>query len=160
MLQIACTERADLPRRAEVSAFAHAAMRASGARVLPGTELVVRLVDSDEGAALNAGYRGRNGPTNVLSFAFESPPGMPAGTGADAAILGDLVLCEPVLRREAGEQGKTLAAHLAHMVVHGTLHLLGHDHRTDDDAVVMESIECAAMTRLGFDDPYRKEKGT
>lgn len=109
----------------------------------------VRLVDESESAALNAAYRGKHGPTNVLSFAFEAPPGFTDD------YLGDLVICAPVVMREAQEQGKSPRAHFAHLVVHGILHLAGYDHLNDADAREMESREVAILAILGFQDPYR-----
>lgn len=111
-------------------------------------ELTIRLVDSDESQALNRDYRGKDAPTNVLSFPFEAPPGL------DLPLLGDLVVCHPVVEREAMEQDKRLIDHYAHMVVHGTLHLLGHDHIEDDEAAVMENLERSILAGLGISDPY------
>jgi probable rRNA maturation factor len=114
-------------------------------------EIVIRVVDEDESAELNSQYRHKAGPTNVLSFPFEAPPGV------DTTILGDLVICAPVVAREAREQGKALAAHWAHMVVHGVLHLQGYDHIDDAEAMKMEAEEIAIMGRLGFANPYEDE---
>ncbi|GAB4359810.1 MAG: rRNA maturation RNase YbeY [Gammaproteobacteria bacterium] len=114
-----------------------------------GGEMVVRLTDEAESARLNEQYRHKPGPTNVLSFPFEPPAGVPVDH------LGDLVISVPVVEREAGEQGKPLEAHLAHMVVHGTLHLLGYDHLEEADAQEMERLEIAILGQLGYDDPYR-----
>ncbi|NIR61282.1 MAG: rRNA maturation RNase YbeY [Gammaproteobacteria bacterium] len=111
-------------------------------------ELSIRVVDEAESARLNATYRGRDRPTNVLSFPFTAPA--PVGL----PLLGDLVICAPVVRREAREQSKPERAHWAHMVVHGTLHLLGHDHEREHEARVMERLEREALARLGFADPY------
>lgn len=111
-------------------------------------EVVIRVVDEDESAELNSQYRHKAGPTNVLSFPFEAPPGV------DTEILGDLVICAPVVEREAREQGKELHAHWAHMVVHGMLHLQGYDHIDDDEAMTMEAEEVAILQRLGFANPY------
>ena len=116
-------------------------------------ELTVRIVDAKEIAALNSRYRGKKGSTNVLSFpAMGSEPSL-----ADVDELlpfGDLVICAEVVEREAREQGKPLAAHWAHMVVHGALHLQGYDHEKARDAAVMEARERALLARLGFPDPY------
>ncbi|MFY0991430.1 rRNA maturation RNase YbeY [Halomonas sp. C05BenzN] len=117
----------------------------------PGSELTVRLVDEAESRSLNRDYRGRDRPTNVLSFPFESPPGIELG------LLGDLVICHPVVVREAREQDKSLGAHYAHMVVHGTLHLLGYDHLEDDEAEAMEALEREILAGLGISDPYRAD---
>jgi probable rRNA maturation factor len=109
-------------------------------------ELGIRIVGAGESRALNARWRGREGPTNVLSF-----PASPALAGRQ---IGDIVVCAPVVSREAREQGKPLAAHWAHMVVHGTLHLLGFDHERAKDARRMEGRERALLARLGIPDPY------
>ena len=119
------------------------------ARVAAGNrrgELGIRVVDSRESRALNGRWRGRDKPTNVLSF--------PASPDLRGRELGDLVVCAPVVAREAREQGKRLAAHWAHMVVHGTLHLLGYNHARAADAKRMEGRERALLARLGFADPY------
>ena len=109
-------------------------------------ELGIRVVDSRESRALNARWRGRDKPTNVLSF--------PAAPGFRGRQIGDLVVCAPVVAREAREQGKAVAAHWAHMVVHGTLHLVGFDHERAADAKRMEGRERALLRRLGIADPY------
>jgi len=110
--------------------------------------LSVRVVDENEIADLNQRYRMKAGPTNVLSFPFEDPPGV------ESDELGDVIICAPVVQREAAEQGKNETAHWAHMVVHGVLHLCGYDHIADADAEVMESRETAILTGLGFPAPY------
>ncbi|MCB1733935.1 MAG: rRNA maturation RNase YbeY [Gammaproteobacteria bacterium] len=120
----------------------------AAAGVDPETEIVIRIVDREESADLNAAYRGKTGPTNVLSFPFQAPP----ETGIK--MLGDLVICAPVVADEAEDQGKPGFAHWAHMVVHGTLHLLGYDHVNNDDAEIMESRERDILAKLGFPDPY------
>ena len=108
-------------------------------------EVTVRFVDSDEGRSLNRDYRGKDYATNVLSFPYES------GTN----LVGDLVLCLPVLEREALDQDKSLEAHSAHLIVHGMLHLQGYDHETGrDDAAQMEAVEREIMDALGYPDPY------
>jgi probable rRNA maturation factor len=113
-------------------------------------ELTVRIVDANESAALNSRYRGKKGATNVLSFPSE-PPAVEAG---ESLPFGDVVICAEVVEREAREQGKPLAAHWAHMVVHGTLHLQGYDHENAKDATVMEERERVLLAKLGFPDPY------
>ncbi len=119
------------------------------------TELTIRIVDQAESAELNEQYRGRAGPTNVLSFPFELPPGIAANAlGELPRLLGDLVVCAPVVDREAAEQNKPAASHWAHMVVHGVLHLLGHDHIDPADAIRMEALETAILCGLGFPPPY------
>lgn len=112
-------------------------------------EVTVRFVEQDESRALNNDYRDKDRPTNVLSFPFECPPGI------DLPLLGDLVICHAVVSSEAKEQRKSLEAHYAHMVIHGTLHLLGYDHIEDDEAEVMERIETTLLSRFGIADPYR-----
>lgn len=114
----------------------------------PRRELTIRFVDADESQALNRDYRGKDKPTNVLSFPFENPPGM------TLPLLGDLVICHTVVAREAEEQHKTLEHHYAHMVIHGTLHLLGYDHMDDDEAEAMEQCERVLLAALGIADPY------
>ncbi|MBS1213154.1 MAG: metal-dependent hydrolase [Proteobacteria bacterium] len=114
-------------------------------------EIVIRVVDEAESADLNEHYRHKVGPTNVLSFPFEAPPGV------ETPILGDLVICAPVVEREAREQEKALAAHWAHMVVHGVLHLQGYDHVEENEALIMEAEEIAILRRLGFTNPYEEE---
>jgi len=121
-----------------------------------GGELTVRVVGEAESASLNETYRGKRGPTNVLAFPADVPP-LP---DADEPVpLGDLVICAPVVEREAAEQGKTVLEHFAHLVVHGTLHLIGHDHEEEADARIMEDREREVLSAFGFDDPYRAEKG-
>ena len=113
-------------------------------------EIVIRVVDEKESADLNGQFRGKHGPTNVLSFPFQAPPGMATD------ILGDILICAPVVEREAKEQGKSLHAHWAHMVIHGVLHLQGYDHIEENEAVKMESEEIAIMNGLGFPNPYEE----
>ena len=114
-------------------------------------ELTIRVVDSAESATLNLRYRGKEGPTNVLSFPFQPPPGLP-----ETGLIGDLVICAPVVEREAAEQVKTLEAHWAHMVVHGVLHLLGFDHSEEKEAERMEALEVQLLKELGFPRPYEE----
>ena len=112
------------------------------------TELSIRIVDVDEGQILNEQFRGSTGATNVLSFPFEneSPEPLP--------LIGDIIICAPVVLKEASEQNKTLNAHWAHMIIHGVLHLLGYDHQNENDANLMESLETEIMQGLGFPPPY------
>ncbi len=112
------------------------------------TEMVIRIVDTEESQSLNRQYRNKNKPTNVLSFPFEPPPEV------EINYLGDLVICAPIVQREAAEQGKTERAHWAHMVVHGVLHLQGYDHIKNTEAELMESLEIDILTSLNFTDPY------
>lgn len=106
-------------------------------------EVTIRIVSRKEMTKLNEGYRQKKGPTNVLSFPLEYP------------MLGDIIICADVVNREAKEQNKTPRAHFAHMVVHGTLHLLGYDHVKDDEAVKMEKLEIKILKSLGFPNPYK-----
>jgi probable rRNA maturation factor len=116
-------------------------------------ELVIRLVDEEESAELNETYRQKQGPTNVLSFPFEMPEELPSDAISDD-ILGDLVICAPVVAKEAKEQGKSVLSHWAHMVIHGCLHLQGYDHVNEDDALVMEAIEIDLLSSIGINNPY------
>ncbi|WP_421793323.1 rRNA maturation RNase YbeY [Hydrocarboniphaga effusa] len=132
-------------------------LRAWATAALPDDhgELTIRLVDEAESQALNRTYRGKDKPTNVLSFGYDADdaiPGLP-----QQPILGDIVICAAVVRREAAEQGKAERAHWAHMVVHGCLHLLGYDHESDTEAEEMEHREKIILARLGFPDPYEVE---
>ena len=111
-------------------------------------EVSVRLVDEVEMAELNSNYRNKSGPTNVLSFPTDLPEDI------DVPMLGDIVICAPVVRGEAQTQGKTLTAHWAHMTVHGTLHLLGYDHIIDKEALVMETLETEILKILNYPCPY------
>ena len=134
----------DLPSDGQLRTWARAALDGmSGMQ-----ELTLRLVDAAESAKLNAAFRHKSGPTNVLSFPFSAPPGV------KTRLLGDLVICAPVVRREAEEQHKDAAAHWAHMVVHGVLHLRGYDHIRHADAQAMEKLETKILARLGYADPY------
>jgi probable rRNA maturation factor len=130
----------DLPSRKQLMRWIRAVGNGAAA-------LTLRFVDGDEGRALNLSWRGRDYATNVLSFPYETEP----------VLMGDLVLCWPVVRKEAAEQGKSVEAHAAHMIVHGLLHLCGHDHEVDAQAEEMESIEREVMARLGYADPYSGE---
>jgi len=114
------------------------------------TELTIRFVSIDESAELNEQYRHKKGPTNVLSFPFEVPDEV------EISLLGDLVICTEIVKQQAKEQHKQEIAHWAHMVVHGTLHLLGYDHMTDEQASIMEEKEIQILSQLGYTDPYRE----
>lgn len=118
----------------------------------PETEMTIRIVDEEESQTLNREYRGKDYPTNVLSFPFEVPEGI------ELPLLGDLVICRQVMEREAKEQQISLASHWAHLAVHGTLHLLGYDHIEEAEAEEMEGLETQIMQKLGFEDPYLSEK--
>ena len=145
-VQIACDED-DLPDPAELRAWARAAV---GDR-RGDSELTVRIVDEAESARLNSSYRNKDGATNVLSFPFAPP------AGVDIPLLGDIVICAPVVRREASEQSKSASSHWAHMVVHGSLHLLGFDHEQAREAQEMEALETRILAGLGFDNPYESQ---
>lgn len=136
-VQIACST-AELPLRSDFRRWARAALEGGG-------QVTIRLVDAQEGRELNNGYRQKDYATNVLSFPYETEP----------RLAGDLVICPEVVEREALEQGKSLSAHYAHLVVHGMLHLQGYDHETgEQDAEAMENEERKILAILGFLDPY------
>ncbi|MBW7470558.1 rRNA maturation RNase YbeY [Marinobacter sp. M216] len=116
------------------------------------SEVTIRVVGALESQTLNHEFRGKDKPTNVLSFPFEAPAGI------TVPLAGDLVICAPVVEHEATEQHKTAAAHWAHMVVHGMLHLQGYDHVEDEDAEVMEALEIRLLAQLGFGNPYEAEE--
>lgn len=147
-LQIACDNRPGLPSHADFMRWLQA--------VLPQfqqeSEVTIRVVDEAESHDLNLTYRQKDKPTNVLSFPFEAP--------AEIALplLGDMVICRQVVECEAAEQQIPVDAHWAHMVVHGSLHLLGYDHLIDAEADEMESLEAEIMQTLGYPDPYAAEK--
>ncbi len=147
-LQLAVESETGLPTVEEFSTWLEAAVTPFQAQA----EVTIRIVDTAESHQLNLEYRGKDKPTNVLSFPFEAPPGI------ELDLLGDLIICRQVVEQEAVEQNKPLNAHWAHMVVHGSLHLLGYDHIEDDEAEEMESLETDLMQKLGFEDPYLAEK--
>ena len=138
----------NLPSEAQLRHWCELALRQRTA----DSELTIRLVDEDEGRELNRTWRHKDYATNVLSFPADVPEGI-----LDIPLLGDLVICVPVVEREAREQGKTLEQHYAHLLVHGTLHAQGWDHETSPaDADEMEAYETAILQELGFADPYAK----
>ena len=143
-VQLASTE-AGLPSTAQLLAWAEQAL----ADQQPHAEITIRIVDEAEGRALNRQWRQRDYATNVLSFSLRGP----AEIAPD--LLGDLVLCAPVIAAEAAAQGKTLHAHWAHLTIHGVLHLLGHEHQDAVAAATMEARERAILAALGWPDPYR-----
>lgn len=147
-LQVAVEEPSNLPTESQFQQWLSHTL----ATAQPNAEVTIRLVDSEESHQLNLEYRGKDKPTNVLSFPFEAPPGV------ELDLLGDLVICKQVVESESNQQDKPLVAHWAHMVVHGSLHLLGYDHIEDDEAEEMEALESQIMQQLGFDDPYVAEK--
>lgn len=111
-------------------------------------ELTIRIVDEDEMVSLNEQYRHKEGSTNVLSFPYEPIPGILSRS------LGDIVICAPVIERESEQNDKPLLSHWAHMVIHGTLHLLGYDHQTDEETKDMQGLETEILLKLGFQPPY------
>ena len=136
-VQYACTADG-LPTRTQLRTWARAALAGGG-------QVTIRYVDADEGLALNRDYRGKDYATNILSFVYEQEP----------LTVGDLVVCAPVVAREAAEQGKPAEAHHAHLIVHGMLHLQGYDHETGEaDARIMEAREREILAGLGYPDPY------
>ncbi len=130
----------DLPPRTKFRKWAKAALAQDA-------EIAVRLVDEAEGRALNRRYRRGDYPTNVLTFSYSDL----------VPLTGDIVLCAPVVTREAREQGIEMEAHYAHLTVHGVLHLQGYDHERKRDAAIMEALESAIVTKLGYADPYEKQ---
>ncbi|KDM91201.1 rRNA maturation RNase YbeY [Photobacterium galatheae] len=147
-LQFATAEEGGMPTEADFQRWLEAAVTPFQA----DAEVTVRLVDEAESQTLNRDYRGKDKPTNVLSFPFEAPPGV------ELELLGDLIICRQVVEKEAEEQNKPLLAHWAHMVVHGSLHLLGYDHIEDDEAEEMEALETEIMQGLGFANPYAADQ--
>ncbi len=142
-VQILC-DCATVPAEKQLHAWVSAALqRRDGAY-----EITIRIVGELESQAMNKKYRCQDQPTNVLSF----PADLPAGV--DHPLLGDLLICAPLLEREAAAQGKDSQAHWAHLVIHGVLHLLGHDHRQADQAAKMEALETAILASIGYPDPY------
>jgi len=145
----------DVPDAGHIQTWVNAAVQqVESGRLMANvmTQMTVRIVEVDEMTELNEQYRQKTGPTNVLSFPFEAPSGIP--TELMEPELGDVVVCAAVVMREAAEQAKTPPTHWAHMIVHGTLHLLGYDHIQDRDAQKMESLEIAILARLGYENPY------
>ncbi len=146
-LQIA-SQVSSVPNAEQMQAWLNKTLRAAGSG---DAELTVRVVEEGESQALNCEYRGIDKPTNVLAFPMGDIPGLP---GAEDPLLGDLVICGTVVEREALEQSKQVTGHWAHMLIHGTLHLLGYDHLEDADALKMELLEQQVMLDCGYADPY------
>ncbi|KJY80177.1 rRNA maturation RNase YbeY [Vibrio nigripulchritudo] len=147
-LQLAVENENGLPSEAQLNEW----LTKTVSQFQKDAEVTIRIVDEEESHQLNHEYRGKDKPTNVLSFPFEVPPGI------EMDLLGDLIICKQVVELEAKEQEKTVLAHWAHMVVHGSLHLLGYDHIEDEEAEEMESLETEIMQSMGFEDPYLAEK--
>ena len=141
----------DIPPAADFETWVAAAVGQSGRAPDQAAEVAVRVVDADEIQTLNRLYRDKDAPTNVLSFPAGNIEGLPPGA---PRLLGDVVICAAVVAEEAGEQGKAVADHWAHMVVHGTLHLLGFDHQTDPEATEMEALETRILASQSVTDPY------
>ena len=152
-LQAAC-EAADVPAESEMVAWLEEALAASGVARAGQAEVSIRVVDEAESRDLNRRFRGVDRPTNVLAFpaALRELPGLPQ---AGPSFLGDLVICAPIVAREAAEQGKSPAAHWGHMLVHGLLHLLGFDHENDVEAKRMEALEIDILAARGLENPYK-----
>ena len=135
-VQIA-SELANIPTKAQFKKWAKAALRVD-------TEVTIRIVDEHEGRALNSQFRGKDYATNVLTFPLAEEP----------HLMGDIVLCAPIVAAEAKAQNKSLEAHFAHLTVHGILHLHGYDHQIEEQADLMESIEVTTLQKLGYANPY------
>ncbi|TDO98777.1 rRNA maturation RNase YbeY [Marinomonas balearica] len=144
-LQVATQESTGLPTLKEFELWAESALPKDSDTCY---EMTIRLVDEEESQTLNNEYRGKNKPTNVLSFPFEVPEGV------ELPLLGDLVICRQVVEQEAQEQKKDLNHHWCHMVVHGVLHLRGYDHIKEDEAEEMEALEVQILASLNIPDPY------
>lgn len=147
-LQLACRDHNGLPSETTFQNWLEAFLP----QFQSESEITIRIVDIAESQNLNLTYRGKDKPTNVLSFPFEAPENI------TLPLLGDLIICRQVVEKEAIEQQKNQDAHWAHMVIHGCLHLLGYDHLTDFEAEEMETIETEIMQKLGYPDPYQHEK--
>ena len=150
-VQFACDD-SDSPDAEIISGWVRAAVAEAGVDVTGDIEVSVRVVDLDEIRSLNREYRDKDNATNVLSFPAGKIDGLPAES---VQTLGDVVVCAAVVRDEAASQAKEIADHWAHMMVHGTLHLLGYDHMTDAEAMEMESLETRILATQGVADPYR-----
>ncbi|WP_069471741.1 rRNA maturation RNase YbeY [Candidatus Marithrix sp. Canyon 246] len=139
------SKAADLPNSEMINAWVNAALQSIDE---PNPELTIRIVDEVEAQELNEKWRQRSYPTNVLSFPFESPPGI------NIPLLGDIIICAAVVKHEAAEQQKYVESHWAHMIIHGCLHLLGYDHISDYEANIMENLEIDILHSLGYSNPY------
>ncbi|MFA6040444.1 MAG: rRNA maturation RNase YbeY [Methylophilus sp.] len=132
------TQQENLPTRNQLKKWVKASLRVD-------TEVTIRIVDEDEGRILNSSYRGKDYPTNVLTFPLTEEP----------YLMGDIIICAPVVQAEAHAQNKSIEAHYAHLTVHGVLHLHGYDHVTEPQAALMESLEVTILQKLGYANPYR-----
>ncbi|EFM90173.1 putative metalloprotease [Actinobacillus pleuropneumoniae] len=152
-LQIAAENSENLPSLEQFTQWVQRALaHEAQTEDFPETEITIRIVDEAESHELNLTYRGKDKPTNVLSFPFEVPEGI------ELPLLGDLIICRQVVEKEAQEQQISLESHWTHLAIHGTLHLLGYDHIEDAEAEEMEGLETEIMQSLGFEDPYISEK--
>ncbi len=149
-LQVACTPT-KLPTKEQFQLWVDTALAEVSSNPNQGFELTIRLVNNEESQQLNKQYRGKDKPTNVLSFPFEVPDGI------ELNLLGDLIICIEVMKQEAQEQNKALFEHWAHLVIHGCLHLVGFDHISDSEALEMESIEISILKKLGISNPYLEQ---
>ncbi|SEP40952.1 rRNA maturation RNase YbeY [Nitrosovibrio sp. Nv6] len=149
------TGASDVPPRSAFRTWIKAALTQDA-------EIVLRIVDEAEGRSLNRDFRDRDYATNVLTFVYDAvAPDARSGPRSNGERLsGDIVLCAPVIENEAGQQHKSLAAHYAHLTIHGVLHLQGYDHENDADAAVMEQLEIEILGRLGYKNPYREHQWT
>lgn len=146
-LQIACS-LTELPTESQFQLWVDTALNEVSTKTDTSFELTIRLVNVEESQQLNSEYRGKNKPTNVLSFPFEVPEGITLN------LLGDLIICVEVMKLEAEEQNKALFDHWAHLVIHGCLHLVGFDHISDNEAAEMEALEIKILAKLDIDNPY------
>lgn len=149
-VHVAC-KNSDIPSAKQIEYWVTSAVGGSGRRLAGGTELSVKLVDTDEMRSLNNQYRNKDKVTNVLSFPVGEIAGLPVEAGQ---ALGDIVVCAAVVSDEAARQGKAVGDHWAHLLVHGTLHLLGYDHESDAEAAEMEGLETRILMSNGVADPY------
>ena len=161
------SEQSNIPSKAQFGTWVDAAIDAanklyasdkqcSKSKTDPECEVTIRIVDEGESQALNHQFRHKDKPTNVLSFPFEPPEEIASSLAEEYSFLGDMVICAPIVEKEAREQNKTALAHWAHLVVHGTLHLQGFDHIEEQDAEEMENLEISILKTLGFSDPYQE----
>jgi len=160
------SEQSDIPSQSQFGTWVDAAIDAanqlpiidkqlSRPKTDPECEVTIRVVDEAESQALNHQFRHKDKPTNVLSFPFEPPEEIASSLAEEYSFLGDMILCAPIVEKEAIEQNKPVLSHWAHLVVHGSLHLQGFDHIEDQEAEEMEGLEVNILKTLGFSDPYQ-----